>query len=100
MPPATFLRLLLERRGIRESALAKMLGRPTDQGTISKFLAGSVQNPRGQWSKLAPKELGFSPLALFDAEVADQEAQRLGLLAAAVSCAPKGLDFTPPPDAP
>ena len=80
MDRVAFLAKLLEARSLKSSTAAALIDRPTDQGTISKFLAGRVKDPRGEWAKRLPKALGFDPAALRDDEVATKEALRLGIV--------------------
>lgn len=74
-----FLQLLLARREMGPTEAARAIELPSAQGTISKFLRGDVQDPRGQWTKLLPKKLGFDAAALRDEDVAEREAAKLGL---------------------
>lgn len=78
--PHVFLSLLLESKGLTDSTLASAINLPKTQGTINKFLAGGVKNPRSSWVKPAAKHLNITWTALVDEDAAEQEAQRLGLL--------------------
>lgn len=68
-----FLQLLLARREMGPTEAARAIELPSAQGTISKFLRGDVQDPRGHWTKLLPKKLGFDAAALRDEDVAESE---------------------------
>lgn len=80
-----FLAALLRSKGMGPTAAAALIKTPGAQGTISKFLARNVGDPRGTWAKELPRAMGFDPAALRDDDVARAEALRLGLLADGVA---------------
>lgn len=95
MEPRTFFKLVLDRRGLNpSSAAAKMkeaylegmasglaLDPPPVQSVMSRFLKGSAMHADN--AKKLGEFFSFSPAAIFDPAIADQEAERLGLVAIA-----------------
>lgn len=79
MDPHDFFTLLLRAKGMTATSLARAIGLPKSQGTISKFENGDVKAPRGAWVARAVEHLQIDPAALQYPAVASREAARLGL---------------------
>lgn len=82
MEARSFFKALLDRENLNPTSLSRRMAgpgyEPVHQSVMQRFLSG--RNITFENAGKLGAALGFNPAALFDPDVADQEARRLGLV--------------------